>query len=143
MSFAAVMTTDRVASGISSCEPFCFMHGPTFMGNPLACAAANASLDILMKDSPLPRIAEIGKLLREQLAPARSSDKVREVRVLGAIGVIEMKEPVDMASLQAFYVEHGVWIRPFGRLIYIMPQYVIQDHDLKTLTSVMVESAFL
>lgn len=143
MSFAAVMASEKVASGISSSSPGSFMHGPTFMGNPLACAAANASLDILIKDSPLGRIAEIERLLREQLEPARTSDKVRDVRVLGAIGVIEMKQEVDMAALQAFYVERGVWIRPFGRYIYIMPPYIILDHELEKLTSAMVESVFM
>ena len=139
MSFAAVLTTERVADVISSGNPPEFMHGPTFMGNPLACAVANASLDILINNSPLQRIAEIENLLRAQLAPAAGMKQVTDVRVLGAIGVLELRKPVDMATMQRRFVEEGVWIRPFGRLAYVMPPYIIKDHDLEKLTRALIE----
>lgn len=135
MTMAAVIANDKVAHGINGS----FMHGPTFMGNPLACAVANASLGMFIEKSPLGRIAEIEKLLTTGLEPARSSARVADVRVLGAIGVIEMCQDVDMATIQARFVELGVWVRPFGRLVYIMPPYVISNADLTKLTTALVE----
>lgn len=138
MSFAAVLATVKVADVISAGEPSEFMHGPTFMGNPLACAVANASLDILIKDSPLHRIAEIEQMLRALMEPAAHLPQVANVRVLGAIGVLELHKPVDMALMQRRFVEEGVWIRPFGRLVYVMPPYIIKDHELEVLVRAMI-----
>ena len=138
MSFAAVLATEKVAEVISSGSPPEFMHGPTFMGNPLACSIACASLDLLSESSPLPRIGEIEGILRRELAPAAALPQVADVRTLGAIGVIELHRSVDMATLQQRFVDEGVWVRPFGRLVYAMPPYIIKDQELETLARAMV-----
>ena len=138
MSFAAVLATEKVAEVISSGSPPEFMHGPTFMGNPLACSIACASLDLLSENSPLPRIGEIEGILRRELAPAAALPQVADVRTLGAIGVIELHRSVDMATLQQRFVDEGVWVRPFGRLVYAMPPYIIKDQQLETLARAMV-----
>lgn len=135
MTFAAVIATSGVAHGIKGS----FMHGPTFMGNPLAAAVAGASLDLLINHSPLHRISEIEQGLNKWLAPALNSPRVKSVRTLGAIGVVEMNQDVDMATMQAAFVERGVWVRPFGRLVYVMPPYVITDSELETLCRALVE----
>ena len=126
MSFAAVLATEKVAEVISSGSPPEFMHGPTFMGNPLACSIACASLDLLSENSPLPRIGEIEGILRRELAPAAALPQVADVR------------SVDMATLQQRFVDEGVWVRPFGRLVYAMPPYIIKDQELETLARAMV-----
>lgn len=138
MSFAATLATAGVAATISSGNPSCFMHGPTFMGNPLACAAANASLELLMADSPIGRVKQIEQQLEAELSLAREFNGVADVRVLGAIGVVEMRQPVDMAVLQRRFVEAGVWVRPFGKLVYIMPPYIISSSELSRLTGALV-----
>ena len=138
MSFAAVLATEKVAEVISSGSPPEFMHGPTFMGNPLACSIACASLDLLSENSPLLRIGEIEGILRRELAPAAALPQVADVRTLGAIGVIELHRSVDMATLQQRFVDEGVWVRPFGRLVYAMPPYIIKDQELQTLARAMV-----
>ena len=135
MSFAAVLATEKVAEVISSGSPPEFMHGPTFMGNPLACSIACASLDLLSENSPLPRIGEIEGILRRELAPAAALPQVADVRTLG---VIELHRSVDMATLQQRFVDEGVWVRPFGRLVYAMPPYIIKDQELETLARAMV-----
>jgi adenosylmethionine-8-amino-7-oxononanoate aminotransferase len=138
MSFAATMTTNNVAETISSGNPSCFMHGPTFMGNPLACAVAVASIDLLLASDWKTRIKEIEVIMFKHLYFLKTNPKVKDVRCLGAIGVVEMHEDVDMASIQAQFVEEGVWVRPFGKNVYIMPQYIIKDEELIKLCSAII-----
>ncbi len=139
MSFAATMATVKVATTICSVEPYVFMHGPTFMGNPLACSVANASIDLLLSADWQAKIKAIERQLTEELAPATQYESVEDVRVLGAIGVIEMKNPVNMAVLQEQFAREGIWVRPFGRLVYIMPPYIIQPDELHKLTSSLLK----
>jgi adenosylmethionine-8-amino-7-oxononanoate aminotransferase len=139
MSLAAVLTTDRVGEVISAKSPGTFMHGPTYMGNPLACAAAVASIDLLLSSPWRERVARIEKQLRKELADCAAFDAVADVRTLGAIGVVETRHPVDVGEMQREFVDRGVWIRPFGNLVYLMPPYTIDPGDLSQLTAAVRE----
>lgn len=140
MSFAATLTTSHIATTISRGEANCFMHGPTFMGNPLACAVANASLDLLEENDWQAQVQGIEQGLQQHLAPAAAQSYVEEVRVMGAIGVVQVKEAVDLARIQKLLVAEGVWVRPFGKLVYVMPPYVTSAADLKLLCEGMLRA---
>ncbi|MDU0111833.1 adenosylmethionine--8-amino-7-oxononanoate transaminase [Psychrosphaera aquimarina] len=140
MTLAATLCTEQVALDISQCDAGVLMHGPTFMANPLACAAANASLDLLRTGDWFEQVKHIEAGLKQGLQPCEELDCVTEVRVFGAIGVIEMKQVVNVAEIQKQFIQHDLWIRPFGKLVYVMPQYIISTQDLALLTSGIVKT---
>ena len=139
MTLSATLTTKRVAETISQGEAGVFMHGPTFMANPLACAVAVKSTELLISQDWQANIGRIQKQLSKNLQPLEQLDHVRDVRVLGAIGVVELTFNVDMKILQQEFVRRGIWIRPFGKLVYVMPPYIISEQELKILLEQMVE----
>lgn len=139
MTLSATLTTKHIAETISQGEAGVFMHGPTFMANPLACAVAVKSTQLLISQDWQSNIQRIEAQLRDALQPLQSLNHVHDVRVLGAIGVVELTVNVDMKTLQQEFVRRGIWIRPFGKLVYVMPPYVITAQELKTLLEQLVE----
>ncbi|WP_264757116.1 adenosylmethionine--8-amino-7-oxononanoate transaminase [Acinetobacter wuhouensis] len=139
MTLSATLTTKKVAETISQGEAGVFMHGPTFMANPLACAVAVRSTELLTSQDWQANIQRIEQQLSSHLQPLAQLDFIKDVRVLGAIGVVELTFNVDMKTLQQEFVRRGIWIRPFGKLVYVMPPYVISENELKTLLEQLVE----
>ena len=137
MSMAATLSTAEVAETVGV-----LMHGPTFMGNPLSCSVANRSIDLLLSSEWENRILQIENILKSELLPLQKQKSVSDVRVIGAIGVIEFKSPLDMKLVQENLIENGVWLRPYGKLLYTMPPYVINDIELLTITKAMTAIAY-
>ena len=132
MTMAAALTTEKVADTVGV-----LMHGPTFMGNPLSCAVANASIDLLLKDNWQEKIETIEVILKAELLPLIDEPTIADVRVMGAIGVLEFKESLDMQSVQEKLIAAGVWLRPYGKLLYTMPPFIITEAELTTITQAM------
>ncbi|MDT0594642.1 adenosylmethionine--8-amino-7-oxononanoate transaminase [Glaciecola petra] len=145
MSLAATLCSDTVAQGVCEGSPGVFMHGPTFMGNPLACAVANASIDLLLSRNWQQEVNDIYQQLTQELASLQKHPAVADIRTLGAIGVVEMKQAVDVAKIQRVFIENGAWIRPFGKLIYVMPPFTASKQDITVLTQAIkagIEATF-
>jgi len=140
MSLAATLASLEVSQAIDGGDPGLFMHGPTFMANPLACAVSLASITLLEDSKWQSRVSHIEQILESNLSPCIDFDQVKDVRVLGAIGVIELHQAVDMKSITEKFVESGVWVRPFGRLVYLMPAFIIEDADLEFLCTAVCEA---
>jgi len=141
MTLSATLATEEVAVGISEGEAGVLMHGPTFMGNPLACSAANASLDLLHENDWLSQINSIEQTMNTHLSQCSQLETVEDVRVLGGIGVVQVNRSVDVAKIQKYFIrEHKVWIRPFGKLIYIMPPYISSDSDIMALCTAIYQA---
>lgn len=135
MTLAATLASGKVAAGIGADGRGVLMHGPTFMANPLACSVANASIELLLESPWRQRVAAIEAQLRQELAPCRRAPAVHDVRVKGAIGVVELKHPVDIHRMQPRFVALGVWVRPFSNLVYLMPPFIVQPEELSRLTA--------
>ena len=129
MSLAATLTTDKISQGVGT-----LMHGPTFMANPLACSVANASIELLLNSDWQDNIADIEAILHSELSPLRQHEKVADVRILGAIGVVELTEEIDIEAVQNLLIENGVWLRPYGKLLYTMPPFIINKQELLLIT---------
>ena len=143
MTLAATLTTRKVSETIAAGDPGIFMHGPTFMANPLACRVACASIDLLLETPWQERVMAIETQLREELLPCSTMANVADVRVKGAIGVVELTHPVDMQRMPEEFVKRGVWIRPFNHLVYLMPPFIIESQQLSQLTSAVVQTIAL
>ncbi|MGP4862622.1 adenosylmethionine--8-amino-7-oxononanoate transaminase [Psychrobacter sp. T6-5] len=139
MTFAATLCTRKIADTIHNSDYPALMHGPTFMGNPLACAVACASIDLILSYDIETCTANMQRTMEQQLSPAAQLSGVVEVRCLGAVAVIELHEAVDMPVFQSLLIDHGIWVRPFGKLVYIMPPYVITDDELTTLCQALLK----
>lgn len=133
ITLAATLCSEDIATTICAADPGVFMHGPTFMANPLACAVASKSLDLLAEDTWQSQLRTIEKGLIKGLSPCRALPGVSDVRVLGSIGVVELEEPVSLEAFQPLCIENGIWLRPFGKLVYMMPAYNIDEKTLATL----------
>jgi adenosylmethionine-8-amino-7-oxononanoate aminotransferase len=141
LTLAATLCTSSIARAISTGEAGALMHGPTFMANALACAVAVASVELLLRQDWRSRVAEISAGLAAGLEPARALPGVADVRVCGAIGVIEMRHPVDMRVATSVALDHRVWLRPFRNLIYVMPPFICTPEEVDLITSAMVAVA--
>ena len=139
ITFAATLCTRTIADRISQSDYPALMHGPTFMGNPLACAVACASIDLILSYDIEVRTANMQSVMEQQLAPAAKLVGVKDLRCLGAVAVIELSEAVDMPVFQSLLIENGIWVRPFGKLVYIMPPFVINDDQLVTLCQALLK----
>ena len=139
MTLAATLTTSEISDTIDKGEPGVFMHGPTFMANPLACSAAISSIDLLLSSDWKDKVSRIQAQLERELTDCNKLKNVQDVRVLGAIGVVQMKQAVDMKKITEEFVKAGVWIRPFGKLVYLMPPFVISNKELKRLTGAITQ----
>lgn len=138
MTLSATIAQEHIAQGISQSPSPAFMHGPTFMANPLACAVACASIDQLLSSPWKARVQKIEMDMNTYLLPLKKMKGVADVRVLGAIGVVELDDPVDMQCMQPMFVDAGVWVRPFGKLVYIMPAYIISEDEIRFLCEAIV-----
>lgn len=139
ITLAASLCNDKVSDGICRGDNAVFMHGPTYMANPLACAVANASIELLLNSNWQERVANIERQMRAELAPCSDFSYVKEVRTLGAIGVVELNDALDCSKLMPLFIEQGVWVRPFGNIIYLMPPFIISSEELSRLTSAVLK----
>ncbi|XZR52841.1 MAG: adenosylmethionine--8-amino-7-oxononanoate transaminase [Enterobacteriaceae bacterium] len=138
MTLSATITTKKIANIISNGKSGCFMHGPTFMGNPLACSVANANLKILNKNKWIKQVKYIENYFKKTLLKLKNSNKILDIRILGAIGIIETINFIDINKMQRFFINNGVWVRPFGKLIYLMPPYIIKKKELNILINSVI-----